>query len=74
MGLFTKKSASATAAPVDAASSPNATHEKHHDGIDVKDSSDSEPEFGTAKQAGVKNMEAATKIWSKRDLIIAYVM
>lgn len=69
MGFLDKITAKATAEPA-------SILEKDTGDVDPgKGSSESsEPEFGTAKQAGVKKVEAAAKIWSKKDLVLAYAM
>lgn len=66
MGFFDKKSAAAEpeiVAPVP----DNVSDEKGN-----ATARSSEENFGTAKQAGVKKVEAATKAWSKWDLATAY--
>lgn len=68
MGFFNRKAAADAAV----STPPN---EKHHSESEAKISSQSstEEDFGK-KQAGVRKIEAAAKVWTKWHLIAAYTM
>lgn len=67
MGFFPKKSTAAEPEIAAAALEPGGVDEK---GIATERSS--EEDFGTAKQAGVRKVEAAAEVWTKWDLVTAY--
>ncbi|KAJ4165459.1 hypothetical protein LMH87_007091 [Akanthomyces muscarius] len=67
MGFFPKKSTAAEPEIAAAALEPGGVDEK---GIATERSS--EEDFGTAKQAGVRKIEAAAEVWTKWDLVTAY--
>lgn len=67
MGFFSKKSTAAEPEIATVAPEHGAVDEK---GIATERSS--EEDFGTAKQAGVRKVEAAAEVWTKWDLVTAY--